>query len=125
MGIPTIMRVMCLLKENKVVISEIRALYNDENDLLRTVTKRIYEQWEAELEQWHLKKVEYIFSEPEFPVPSDNIEVAVETRHGWLIPSEWEFITEEWVCTRQAVDSERHGHTYYDHDSEVGVIREE
>ena len=26
-----------------MVISEIRVLYNDENDLLRTVTKRIYE----------------------------------------------------------------------------------
>lgn len=30
-------------------------------------------------------------------MPSDNVEVAVETRHGWLIPPEWELITEEWV----------------------------
>ena len=66
------------IKEIKpyMVISEIRSLYQDENDLLRTVTKRIYEQWDAELEQWHLKKVEYIFADPEFPVPSDNIEVS-------------------------------------------------
>ena len=41
-----------------MVISEIRSLYQDENDLLRTVTKRIYEVWDAEHEQWHLKKVE-------------------------------------------------------------------
>ena len=106
-----------------MVISEIRSLYNDENDLLRTVTKRIYEQWDAELEQWHLKKVEYIFADPEFPLPSDNIEVSVEHRHGWLIPPEWEFITEEWVYTRQsAVDGERRRHTY-DHEGEVGIIR--
>ena len=95
-----------------MVISEVRSLYQDENDLLRTVTKRIYEQWDTELEQWHLKKIEYIFANPEFPVPSDNIKGAVETRHGWLIPPEWEFVTEEWVYTRQAVDSERRGHTY-------------
>ena len=106
-----------------IVVSEIRALYIDENDLLRTVTKRIYEKWNAELEQWHLKKVEYIFADSELPLVSDNIEVAVETRHGWLIPPEWEFITEEWVYTRKpAVDSERRGHTY-DHDSEVEIIR--
>ena len=107
-----------------MVVSEIRSLYQDANDLLRTVTKRIYEQWDAELEQWHLKKVEYIFADPEFPVPSDNVEVAVETRHGWRVPPEWEFVAEEWVYTRRpAVDSERRGHTY-DHESEVGVIRE-
>ena len=53
---------------------------------------------------------------------SDNVEVAVETRRGWLIPPEWEFISEEWVCTRQAIDSERRGHTY-DHGGEVGIIR--
>ena len=107
------------MKGTNVVISEIKSLYQDENDLLRTVTKRIYEAWDAELEQWHLKKVEYIFANPEFPVPSDNIEVAIEHRHGWLIPPEWEFVTEEWVCTRRpAVDDERRGHTY-DRDSNV------
>ena len=94
-----------------MVISEIRSLYQDENDLLRTVTKRIWEEWDSQLEQWHLKKIEYIFADSEFPVASDNIEVAVETRHGWLIPPEWEFISEEWVCTRQVVDNERRGHT--------------
>ena len=105
-----------------MVISEIRALYQDENDLLRTVIKRIYEQWDPEHKQWHLKKIEYIFEDPEFLVPSDTIEVAVETRHGWLIPPEWEFVTEAWEYTRQAVNSERRGHTY-DHDSEVEIIR--
>lgn len=103
-----------------MVISEIRSLYQDENDLLRTVVKRIYEVWDAEREQWTLKRVEYIFDEP--PVPSDTIEISVEHRHGWLIPPEWEFITEEWVCTRQPVDSERGRHTY-DHNSEVGILK--
>ena len=61
--------------------------------------------------------------DPEFPVPSDNIEVSVETRHGWLIPPEWEFITEAWEYTRQAVESERHGHTY-GHENAIGIITE-
>ena len=104
-----------------MVVSEIRSLYQDENDLLRTVTKRIYEQWDAQLEQWHLKKVKYLFADPEFPVPSDTPEISVETRHGWLIPPEWEFATEEWVYTRRP-DSERRGHTY-GHEGEVGIIR--
>ena len=30
-----------------MVVSEIRSLYRDENDLFRTVTKRIYEEWNA------------------------------------------------------------------------------
>lgn len=102
-----------------MVVSEIRSLYNDENDLLRTVTKRIYEQWDAEREQWHLKKVEYIFADPEFPVLSDNIEVALETRHGWLIPPEWEFMSEVWEYERKQMPE-----TMYDHECEVGMIRE-
>ena len=95
-----------------MVVSEIRSLYQDENDLLRTVIKRVYEKWDAERERWTLKKIEYIFADSEFTIPTDNVEVSVETRHGWLVPPEWEFITEEWEYTRQSVNSERRGHTY-------------
>ena len=95
-----------------MVISEIRALYNDENDLLRTVVKRIYEDYDPERKQWTLKKVEYHFADPEFAIPSDTPEISVETRHGWLIPPECEFITEAWFCTRQPVDGEHRRHTY-------------
>ena len=55
-------------------------------------------------------------------MPSDNPAVAVEQRHGWLIPPEWEFISEEWVYTRQVVNGEQRGHTY-DHEDEVDIIR--
>jgi hypothetical protein len=41
-----------------MVVSEIRSLYRDENDLFRTVIKRIYEERDAEREQWDLKKIE-------------------------------------------------------------------
>ena len=105
-----------------MVVSEIRSLYQDENDLLRTVIKRVYEEWDDERNQWILKKIEYIFTDPEFPVPSDDLEVSVEHRHGWLIPPEWEFITETWAYTRKDVNSEQRGHTY-DHDSPVEIIR--
>ena len=62
---------------NRRVVSEIRSLYRDNNDLLRTVTKRIYEDWDAEQEQWHLKQIEFVYEDPEFPVPSENPAVAV------------------------------------------------
>ena len=55
---------------NNKVVSEIRSLYRDENDLFRTVIKRIWEEWDAGHEQWHLKRIEFIFEDPEFPVPS-------------------------------------------------------
>ena len=55
-----------------MVVSEIRSLYRDENDLFRTVLKRIYEEFDAEQEQWHLKRIEFIFEDPELPLPSDN-----------------------------------------------------
>ena len=45
-------------EESTWSVSEIRSLYRDENDLFRTVLKRIYEEWDAEREQWHLKKIE-------------------------------------------------------------------
>ena len=67
-------------------MSEIRSLYRDENDLFRTVLKRIWEEWDAEQEQWNLKRIEFIFEDPELPLPSDNPAIAVEQRHGWLIP---------------------------------------
>ena len=88
-------------------VSEIRAQYIDENDLFRTVLKRIYEDWDAARNQWHLKKIEYIFCEPEYPVLSEPVNVAVETRHGWLIPPDWEFDTEVWVYTRKEVTSDQ------------------
>jgi hypothetical protein len=69
-----------------MVIGEIRSLYNDENDLLRTVVKRIYEDYDPERKQWYLKKIEYVFGDPEFPVRSDTPETSVEHQHGWLIP---------------------------------------
>ena len=84
-----------------MVISEIRSLYRDENDLFRTVVKRIWEEWDASREQWHLKKIEFFFEDPEFLVPSDNPAVAVEQRHGWLVPPEWEFQSEVWVYERK------------------------
>ena len=88
-----------------MVVSEIRAQYVDENDLFRTVLKRIYEDWDATHNRWQLQKIEYVFCEPEYPIPSDTLPLAVETRHGWVIPPEWKFDTEVWVCTRVPVAS--------------------
>ena len=100
--------------ENQMVVSEIRGQYVDENDLFRTVLKRIYEAWDATQNRWTLKKIEYIFEDPEYPVPSDDIAVAVETRNGWLIPPEWEFSSEVWVYTRKPV-----AEVTYDPDSDI------
>ena len=104
-----------------MVISEIRSLYRDENDLLRTVTKRIYEDWDAEVEPWCLKKIEFVYEAPEFSVPSDTPAVAVEQRHGWLVPPAWEFVSEVWAYTRKTVEE-----TVYDHenDDEIRILRE-
>ena len=99
-----------------MVVSEIRSLYQDENDLLRTVIKHVYEKWDTERKQWTLKKIEYIFTDPEFTVPSDTVEVSVEHRHGWLIPPEWEFISEIWAYKRKPTD------TVYDHDGEIDLL---
>ena len=35
-----------------MVISPVQSLYRDENDLFRTVTKRIWEEWEFISEVW-------------------------------------------------------------------------
>ena len=100
-----------------MVVSQAQSLYRDENDLFRTVIKQIYEEKDADREQCHLKRIEFIFEDPEFPVPSDNPAVAVEQRHGWLIPPEWEFLSEVWEYARKRVPED-----VYDHDSEVGII---
>ena len=97
-----------------MVISQIRSLYRDENDLFRTVIKRIYEEWDEGLQQWHLKRIEFIFEDLELPVRSDNPAIAVEHRHGWLIPPAWEFQSEVWEYERK-----RRQETMYDRDSEV------
>ena len=77
-----------------MVISEIKSLYRDENDLLRTVIKRIYEKWDACLKQWDLIKIELLFHDPECPLRSESLGAAVEYRHGWLVPPDWEFVSE-------------------------------
>ena len=101
-----------------MVVSQVQSLYRDENDLFRTVTKRIWEQWDAEREQWNLKRIEFIFEDPELPLPSDNPAIAVEQRHGWLIPPEWEFLSEVWAYERKPVSE-----VVYNHESDVGIIR--
>ena len=101
-----------------MVISEIRSLYRDENDLFRTILKRIYEVWDADQEQWHLKKIEFVFEDPELPVPSDTPGVAVEQRHGWLVPPAWEFVSEVWEYERKPMSE-----VEYDPESEVTIIR--
>ena len=106
---------------NKKVISEIRSLYRDENDLFRTVLKRIYEEWDAEQEQWHLRRIEFVFEDPEFSVPSDNPAVAVEQRHGWLVPPAWEFVSEVWVYERKAESEVVYEH---ENDDEIRILRE-
>ena len=105
-------------QKRQMVVSEIRSLYRDENDLFQTVTKRIWEEWDAEREQWHLRRIEFIYEDPELPVRSDNPAVAVEQRHGWLIPPAWEFISEIWEDERKPVPE-----TVYDHEGEVDIIR--
>ena len=45
-------------RRSKMVISEIWSLYREE--------------WNAAREQWYLKKIEFVFEDPEFPVPSDT-----------------------------------------------------
>ena len=72
-----------------MVVSQIRSLYRDENDLFRTLIKRIYELWNENLKQWDLLKIEFIYEDPEYPLRSDNPAVAVEQRHGRLVPPAW------------------------------------
>ncbi|MDE0327327.1 MAG: hypothetical protein OXN27_25650 [Candidatus Poribacteria bacterium] len=108
--------------DGKLFVSEIRAQFIDENDLQRVVIKRIWEVYDSELRQWHLKRVAYIFEDPDYPVVSEPLNIAVESRHGWLIPPEWEFELEVWVYTRQPTDRPPKGHTY-DHEGLVGIIR--
>ena len=98
------------------VVSEIRSLYRDENDLFRTVLKRIYEDWDADREQWILKKIEFVYEDPEYPVPSETPAVALEQRiPGWLVPPEWEFISEVWEYERKQVSL-----VVYDHKADKG-----
>ena len=100
-----------------MVISEIQSLYRDDNDLLHTVIKRIYEQWHPRREQWDLKKIEFLFQDPDLPLRSDNAAATVEARHGWIVPPAWEFISEVWEYQRKP-ESE----ITYDHDSEVTLL---
>ena len=106
--------------ESGTVISKIRLDYYDEDGISRTLTKCIYETWNPEIEQWHLKKIEYLFDDSELPVSSDNIEAAAHTRDGRLIPSEWIFDGQEFVCVRQPIEIKQRGYTY-DHESDVLV----
>ena len=76
-----------------MVASEIRSLYRDEDDLFRTVIKRIYEERVGD--KWVVKKVEIIFEDGEPAQP-------FEYRHGWVIPPEWEFISEVWGVRAEA-----------------------
>ena len=77
-----------------MVISQIRSLYRDASDLLRTIIKRVCEEWDAAPERWRLKKIEFIFPDADLPLHTDRPEAAVEHQHGWIVPPEWEFISE-------------------------------
>ena len=101
-----------------MVITQIRALYRDENDLLRTVIKHVHEKWDAPLGLWILKKIEFLFPDDDLPVHTDSPEAAVEHQHGWVVPPAWEFISEVREFERKP-----ESRVTYDHDSEVRIIR--
>ena len=102
-----------------MVVSQIRSLYRDANDLLRTVIKRVYEVWDAQLEQWRLKKIEFLFPDDNLPFPADRPEAAVEHQHGWIVPPAWEFVSEVREYERKPACEIR-----YDHEGEVGIMRQ-
>ena len=77
-----------------MVVSQIRSLYRDENDLLRTVIKRVYETWDAARARWQLRKIEFLFPDDALPLYIDTPEASVEHQHGWIVPPAWEFISE-------------------------------
>ena len=101
-----------------MVITQICSLYRDANDLLRTVIKRVYEEWDASVDQWQLKKIEFLFPDNDLPFHTDRPETAVKHRHGWIVPPEWEFVSEVREYERKPECQIR-----YDHEGEVGIIR--
>ena len=101
-----------------MVISEIRSLYQDEIDLLHTVIKRVYEEWNPALEQWKLKKIEFLFPDDDLPVHTDSPEASVEHQHGWVVPPAWEFISEI-----REYEHKPESEIRYDHESGIGIIR--
>ena len=79
------MKVVVVEQEVKsyfMVVSQIRSLYRDANDLLRTVIKRVYETWNPAWEQWHLQKIKFLFPDNDLPLHTDRPEAAVEHQHG-------------------------------------------
>ena len=103
-----------------MVVSQIRSLYRDENDLLRTVIKRVYEEWYPTLEQLRLKKIEFIFPDDDLPVHTDSPEASVEHQHGWIVPPEWEFISEVREYERKP-----ESRVTYEHEGEVQLLDRE
>ena len=101
-----------------MVVSQIRSLYRDANDLLRTVIKRVYEEWDASVAQWRLKKIEFLFPDNDLPLHTDRPEAAVEHQHGWIVPPEWEFISEVREYEREPESDVR-----YDPERAVEIIR--
>ena len=90
-------------------VSEIRAQYRDADSLLfHTVVKRIYEEQVGE--RWIVRKVEIVYE-------SGGPEQPIAYRNGWIIPPEWEFMSEYWTSKREPVSE-----TVYDHDSEVQLL---
>ena len=106
------------VKSYFMVISQIRSLYRDANDLLRTVIKRVYEVWDASVAQWRLKKIEFLFPDNDLPFHADRPETVVEHRHGWIVPPEWEFVSEVQEYERKPESEVR-----YEHKGEVGIMR--
>ena len=100
-----------------MVISKIRSLYRDENDLFRTVIKRVYERWNPARAQWHLNKIEFLFPNDDLPLHAERPEASVEHRHGWIVPPAWEFVSEVREYERKP-ESE----ITYDHNSEVDLL---
>ena len=101
-----------------MVITQIRSLYRDENDLLRTVIKRVYKAWDPALAQWHLNKIEFLFPDDDLPVHTDSPEAAVEHQHGWVVPPAWEFVSEVREYERKPACQIK-----YDHAGKVGIMR--
>ena len=78
---------------------------------------RVYEEWDAPVGRWRLKKIEFLFPDDDLPGHTDSPEASVGHQHGWIVPPVWEFISEVREFERKPESKIR-----YARESEIGII---
>ena len=79
----------------KQAVTQTTALFKEADDTQHTAIRKVFEVYD-DSQEWRVISICFIYPDAEFTLP-------VITKDGWAVPETWEFVSETFDYSRQAI----------------------